>query len=227
MCVNSAAYGLRTKITNLQQAIAYLGLKQVRNLAVTAGVSDLFRRGDAIGAYRRSELWRHLVTVGLAARMIAMRLRFSDFEDVFLAALLHDLGIILIDQHDNARFVRVIDEAVEGTSLCDVEKRILGYSHAELAEAVGKMWSFPEAVVIAGRYHHNPDGYRGEHLNLLRAVVVANLVCTLKGISSIGRNLLRVSPTCILGLGLRKDDLRVLAEDLDQEVAANVGLYQI
>jgi len=41
--VNSSAYGLRTKITNLQQAIAYLGMKQIRNLAMTASVSDLFR----------------------------------------------------------------------------------------------------------------------------------------------------------------------------------------
>src|SRR3972149_6882373 len=38
-CVNSAAYGVRRKITNLQQAIAYLGMKQIRNLAMTASVS--------------------------------------------------------------------------------------------------------------------------------------------------------------------------------------------
>ncbi|NMC20094.1 MAG: HDOD domain-containing protein, partial [Thermogutta sp.] len=63
-CVNSSAYGLRSKITNLQQAVAYLGLKQIRNLAVTATVSDLFKAGDGVGPYRRIELWRHLVGVG-------------------------------------------------------------------------------------------------------------------------------------------------------------------
>ena len=46
-CVNSSAYGVRRKITNLQQAIAYLGMKQIRNLAVTASVSELFTNAKA------------------------------------------------------------------------------------------------------------------------------------------------------------------------------------
>jgi len=65
--VNSAAYGMRTKITNLQDAIAYLGLKQLRNLTMAASVAELFRKDEAIGPYRRSELWRHMVSVGICA----------------------------------------------------------------------------------------------------------------------------------------------------------------
>ena len=42
-CVNSAAFSLRTRVTNLQTAIAYLGCKQIRNLAMTASVADLFK----------------------------------------------------------------------------------------------------------------------------------------------------------------------------------------
>ena len=63
-CVNSSAYATRTEVTSLQQAIAYLGLNQIRNLAVTASVSELFKRDDKIGPYCRSQLWRHLVSVG-------------------------------------------------------------------------------------------------------------------------------------------------------------------
>lgn len=89
-CVNSSAYGTRTKVTNLQHAIAYLGLKQIRNLAITASVSELFKKEEAVGSYLRSHLWRHLVSVGICARLIAMRRQFENFEDVFLAGLLHD-----------------------------------------------------------------------------------------------------------------------------------------
>src|SRR5262245_37069549 len=60
--VNSSAYALRTKVTNLQLAIAYLGLKQIRNLAVTASVSDIFKKDEQIGSYSRGGLWRHLVS---------------------------------------------------------------------------------------------------------------------------------------------------------------------
>ena len=48
-CVNSSLFGLRVKVTNLQTAVAYLGFKQVRNLAVTASVAEIFRGGETIG----------------------------------------------------------------------------------------------------------------------------------------------------------------------------------
>ncbi len=43
-CVNSPAYALRSKITNLQQAISFVGFNQVRNLAITGSVSQTFQK---------------------------------------------------------------------------------------------------------------------------------------------------------------------------------------
>ncbi|WP_460184750.1 HDOD domain-containing protein [Thermopirellula anaerolimosa] len=226
-CVNSSAYGLRSKITNLQQAIAYLGLKQIRNLAVTATVSDLFKAGDGVGPYRRTELWRHLVGVGLCARMLAMRLRISNFEDVFLAGLLHDIGIILIDQHYHSQFVRIIESLQESVTLCEVETQVLGFSHVELGAALAEQWSFPISATAAIRYHHQAAAYRGEHIALIRCVEVANLICTLKGMPSVGMNLLRFNPQSVAALGLTATDLKVLAADLDDELSAQSGLFQI
>ncbi len=226
-CVNSSAYGLRSKITNLQQAIAYLGLKQIRNLAVTATVSDLFKAGDGVGPYRRTDLWRHLVGVGLCVRMLAMRLRIHNFEDVFLAGLLHDIGIILIDQHFHTQFARIIESLQQATPLCEVENDVLGFSHVELGAALAEQWSFPLPALAAIRYHHHAAAYRGEHLATVRCVEVANLICTLKGLSSIGMNLLRFNPQSVTGLGLTATDLKVLATDLDEELAAQSGLFQI
>lgn len=226
-CVNSSAYGVRHKITNLQQAIAYLGLKQIRNLAITATVADLFRKSESIGRYRRTDLWKHLVASGLCARMLAMRLRFHNFEDMFLAGLLHDIGIILIDQHFHESFVRVIQSIKDGTTLVEIEKGILGFAHTELGEAVGVQWGFPDATRAAIRYHHQTASYRGEHLALVRCVEVAHLICTLKGMSSIGTNLLRFNPESLSGLGMTANDVKVLADDLDREMAEQMSLLQI
>ena len=99
---------MRVRITNLQQAIAYLGMKQIRNLAVTASVNELFKKDEALGGYRRSQLWKHLVSVGICGRLIAMRRKFANFEDVFLSGLMHDIGIILADQHAHANFASVV-----------------------------------------------------------------------------------------------------------------------
>lgn len=226
-CVNSSAYALRVKISNLQQAIAYLGLKQIRNLAMTASVSELFSQEEMVGIYRRSQLWRHLVSVGICARLIAMRLRFTNFEDMFLAGLLHDIGIVLEDQHAHGAFFLVIRSLEKDKSLGEIERRHLGFDHMELGERVAAAWGFPEPVKAAIRFHHNSAGYRGEDVDLVRCVEVANLLCSIKGIPSIGASLVRIPQPAIKGLGLSKQDLLVLAEDLEQEIAANQNLFRM
>ena len=226
-CVNSSAYAVRTRVTNLQQAIAYLGLKQIRNLAITASVGELFKAGDTIGTYSRQGLWKHLVGVGLCARLIAMRLRMSDFEDAFLAGLLHDLGIILEDENDHKNFARTISSLDDTHVLTELEREYLDYDHTMLGQQIAEGWGFPAGVQAAVRFHHNSEGYRGSDIDIVRCVEVANLICTLKGFSSVGRKLVRFSPNTLSHLNLGKEDIAILAEDLDEAVNNNAGLFAI
>ena len=225
--VNSSAYAVRTRITNLQQAIAYLGLKQIRNLAMTASVSELFKRNEQIGDYRRLDLWRHLVSVGICARLIGLRRKLPSFEDAFLAGLLHDIGIILEDQHAHDKFCTVIASLEADVPLVEIERRVLGFDHTGLGEAVAASWGFPPAVCAAIRYHHNSAAYRGPEVDIVRCVEVANLICTLKGMTSVGAKLVQVSWPALQGLAITKEDIRVLADDLDTEIAANESLFQV
>lgn len=226
-CVNSSAYAARAEITNLQQAIAYLGLKQVRNLALTAGVSDLFRGQQTIGKYSRLRLWRHLVSVAVAARMLAMRRSIGNFEDAFLAGLLHDIGILLEDQHVHDGFCAVIRSLHKDTTLAETERELLGFDHTTLGERVAADWGFPHGVTAAIRHHHASQHCRAEDIEVVRCVEVANLLCTLKGISSVGLKSVRVSRQALEGLALTKQDVVVLAEDLDGELSGNADLFEM
>jgi putative nucleotidyltransferase with HDIG domain len=226
-CVNSSAYGMRTKITNLQQAITHLGVKQICNLAMTASVSNLFRQDTSIGTYSRKQLWRHLVAVGLCARMIARRMRLRDFEDVFLAGLLHDLGIILEDQHVHDSFVEVLRLAVPGETLAKVEQAQLGFDHTTLGEQVARKWNLPNGVVDTVRYHHGSAASQGKYRDTIQCVEVANYLCSAKGHTAIGLQLVEFPGEAISAFGLKKEDILVLAEDLGQEISANQTLFQV
>lgn len=226
-CVNSSAYATRVKITNLQQAIAYLGIRQIRNLALTASISNLFKQQGSIGPYNRTALWRHLVAVGLCSRMIAMRCRLSSFEDMFLAGLLHDVGIILEDQHLNEVFSAMVGSLAKETTLCEVERRHFGFDHTTLGDGVTRNWSFPETVIAAVRFHHGSANYHGPHVQVVHCVEIANFVCSVKGITSVGINLVQFPREAIQGLTLTKEDVVVLATDLDREVNANESLFQL
>ena len=226
-CVNSSAYALRSPIANLQHAIAYLGIKQIRNLAMSAAVSELFKRDGALGNYSRAGLWKHLVSVGICARMIAMRLRLDNFEDMFLAGLLHDVGIILEDEHLHVPFGQVIGSLRERVPLDAVEREILGFDHMTLGERVARDWRFPEAVVAAVRHHHDSSRAPAEALDIVRCVEVANILCSLKGMTSVGMNLVAFSAASIAALALSKDDILVLATDLDRELQANQNILAL
>jgi len=225
--VNSSAYAARTKITNLQQAIAYLGMQQIRNLAMTASVSKLFGADETIGLYRRANLWKHLVSVGVCSRLIAMRAGFAHFEDVFLAGLLHDVGIILENQYVCDDFKQVVQSLESGKTLSEVERLRLGFDHTELAASVAKTWGFPDAILATVRYHHGSAAYRGPDIDTIRCVEVANLICSLKGITSVGVNLVQFPTAAVAGLQLSKNDVLVLIDDLDRELESNSGLFQM
>ena len=226
-CVNSSAYAIRDKVTNLQQAISFLGLRQIRSLALTASVAEMFAKEETVGPYRRCDLWSHLVAVGICARLIAMRQKVSDFEDAFAAGLLHDIGIVLEDQYVHGPFCRMIQSLREGSSLSEVEREHLGFDHARLGAKVAELWRFPESVKAAIGYHHMSVTYRVSDVAIVRCVVVSNLICTVKGYTSVGLKLVRASQPALNALSLTKEHIMVLAKDLDEELAKHAALFEL
>lgn len=225
--VNSAAYGVANHVTSLQQAISYLGFNQIRNLAMTASVAEIFKNAEQIGEYSREGLWRHLVSTGIVARQVAIRCTLSNFEDAFLAGLLHDIGIVLLDQHAHAQFSRCMQELDPSRSLIHNEMQFIGVDHALLGGAIARAWKFPAELIAAIQHHHDPESYNGDRLEIVQCVAVANLLCTLKGRSSVGHRLIKPPIATLKALGLTKDDVVILADDLDNLLAKNRGLFEL
>lgn len=224
--VNSAAYGLQKRVSNLHQAIGYLGFSQVRNLALTASVSEIFKKTQQLGSYSRDALWKHLVAVGICARMVARRQQLEGFEDAFLGGLLHDIGIVLIDQHANSRFKAMINSLNKRHTLVENEREALGFDHCVLGDLIAEQWRFPPVVRAAIRYHHMAARYDGEDVALVACVEVGNVLCTMKGITSVGVKLVKPSLETFQILGLQRDDIVVLAADLDAELQTYESLFE-
>lgn len=226
-CVNSASFGLRSRIADLGQAVSYLGFNQVRDLAITATVCDLFRGSRRIVSYDRGGLWRHLVAVGVCSRMIATRLRLEGYRNAFLAGLLHDLGIILFDQYRHEDFHRVIVGLNTQKTLIEFERKFVPWDHTELGWVMGERWKLPEVALAAIRWHHDPASCPPPHEGIAHCVAIANVVCSSKGITSVGPNLVGVAQSSLDELRLETRDLTVYGEDLDAELARHQHLFEI
>ena len=91
---NSPYYGRRTEVETLNEAIIVLGFSAVRSLVVAASSHGMFVSDNSDDA--GCKLWRHSLSTAIAGRQIAGKVGYRDSEEVFIAALLHDVGKLVM-----------------------------------------------------------------------------------------------------------------------------------
>jgi putative nucleotidyltransferase with HDIG domain len=156
---NSAAAGSQETVVSVSAAVLRLGAGTVLGLAVSDGVKSV--RNSAAPAYGLSEgeLWRHSVCAALASDLLRRHCSRQIPAETFAAALLHDVGKLLIARHVPEGALGTIRWGREqGLSDADAESRVLHFSHATLGGVVASSWKLPPRIVRAIATHHEPPG---------------------------------------------------------------------
>jgi putative nucleotidyltransferase with HDIG domain len=158
--VNSAAMGLRRKITSVAEAVSLLGYSLVRSLVIRMRLQLIMpTRGGGQQAYDAEDLWVHSLAVAYAAEALAERLPELDKGFVSTLGLLHDIGKLAINSYfpTSAEEVRTRSPERPDESFLDRERRILGADHAEIGAMLASHWKLPPDLVEAIRWHHAPQ----------------------------------------------------------------------
>lgn len=155
--VNSAFYGFPNKIGSIQRAIVVLGLNTVKNIVVGVSVVKIFDGLPGAFTFNREQFWLHTFGCALGSKLIAEHLGRPEPEDYFLAGLLHDIGILVIDQYLHNDFVRVL-ELVKDRKIdyVQAEQNILGCAHTDVGEYMARRWKMPDFMRYTIKYHHEP-----------------------------------------------------------------------
>jgi putative nucleotidyltransferase with HDIG domain len=179
MC-NSAYFASSTPASDLQEAITRLGYNQIyRTVVSLSGVQVLAppQKGYGIAA---GELWRHAVATAIAAQKIAEDLG-DEANLVFTAALLHDIGKIVLADALEHIYTKLIEETETNQySLLETEKKLLGVQHAEIGGRLLAQWKFPANLVAAVWFHHQPEA-AAVHERLASYVYLGNLIAHFMG----------------------------------------------
>lgn len=198
----------------------YLGFNEVRNLVVTASLADTFKNDVKVGCYSRMGLWRHLVSVATASRFVASRCGLRQFEEAYIAGLLHDFGIILMDQFLHRTFTDVMRAVIGGQPLCQTERQQFEFDHTQLGERVAGYWNLPASATAVIRYHHGADACGIDSRPIVQAVEVADFLCSAKQRSAVGtRRVESPSGATFAALSIDRQGYTVLWKDLDDELA--------
>lgn len=216
---NSAAYGLRRRVSTVREAICYLGFNEVMNLVMTASFADVFKTDATVGCYSRQGLWRHLVSVAVASRFVATRCGMRRFEEAYIAGLLHDFGLILMDQFLRKAFHDIVKVVATGRPLCESERQRLGFDHTQLGGRVADLWNLPASTTAAIRYHHRADVCQGDNRPIAQVVEIADFLCSAKHRSAVGIE--RVDPpngSAFAALSIDRQGYTILWDDLDGEL---------
>ncbi len=219
--VNSSYYALNGKVADLKQAITLLGFKEVRNLALTSYVAQLFQNEGDHANYSRRGLWNHMVGTGMVAQLLAQTCGRVPSPEAYLAGLLHDVGFILLDQYLHAPFCRMIDALSEDVPVNRVEWRILGFDHGALGAHVTREWKLPDQVILSAEHHHRPSRYEGEHHDMICLVSLADFFCNLKNLTALGVRYSGNPPMeLFFELGFEKEQVSSVLKQLDNVLTA-------
>lgn len=152
---NSSYYGRSKGVSSLQEAILVLGFFTVRSMVMATSAHAMYRKsGDGD---HEIKLWHHSLSTAMAARQIARHIKHSQKEEIFIAALMHDIGKLVLLQQLHEQYLAVIETVEsEGSSFLKEESGQLGLTHCEVAAVLLDKWSFPTELSEAVCTHHNP-----------------------------------------------------------------------
>jgi putative nucleotidyltransferase with HDIG domain len=155
---NSAFFGLRRRLSNPADAVAYLGLDHVQHLFLAVHAFSQFTPPPTT-SFSIELLWEHSVATAALAKSIAKQEEASKdiIEDAFTAGLLHDIGKLMLACRLSRSHAEAAYRAkMRGIPLWVAEHEVLSATHAEVGAYLLGLWGLPDGVVESVAYHHCP-----------------------------------------------------------------------
>lgn len=174
--VNSAYYGLGRQIGSISQAVMTIGMRQVTALALSSSVYGMTDNWKS--TFDRRAFWRHSLEVAIGGRMIAEQIGLRNLEEPWVAGLLHDIGILILERSYPKEFARVWAMAQREQALEDLEIRQWNTDHARVGQFLLQQWNLPDSICAAVRYHHTTfmPNETDPDRNLAQIVCLAHLI---------------------------------------------------
>ena len=172
---NSGFFRLARPISRVEDAIVYLGYNMIKNLVLSTEVFTKTLSGKKQRAQKELQAHSHLTA--LLSLRIAKDKRIR--EDAFLAAILHDVGKLILASENKSYPDDVV--ALMGQDQCtftEAERRLYQVSHSKVGAYLLGLWGVPFNVVEAVAYHHRPEliakTSADEPLDAVSTVALAN-----------------------------------------------------
>ena len=208
---NSPSYGFY-RVSTISNAMILLGVNVVKSLAISSSIFEIMEK-NSIG------LWEHSLGAGVAANLIARKLALPECEEIATAALLHDIGKVIISlkcSEAEEQIRCLIDE--KQLYMWEAEREILDIDHAEVGGWLSKSWFLPEKLSEPIAFHH--DVQRSQNHRIKTAVVhLADVLIKASGFGNSGdRHVPQIQQVAWDVLKMNEQILAELVEELEDKL---------
>ncbi|MDK9699660.1 MAG: HDOD domain-containing protein [bacterium] len=154
---NSSYFGRQKPTSSLTDAFLSIGVNGIILIISSIGVVNVFG-GTTNQRFDRRILWKHSVSTASMVRYLTRKLQYPESEvgEIATAALLHDIGHIVIGHYFPEEFGRILTGVGKGGDPLELERECLGNDHAELSSYLAKYWRFSGSMIDMLHWHHTP-----------------------------------------------------------------------
>jgi HD-like signal output (HDOD) protein len=198
--VNSAFFGMSQSITSVTKAVNLLGTELLKSLILQAhiicAVEDRMPREFSLSRFQM-----YSIKVARLAKRFVVSADHAD--EAFTCGMVHDIGKLVLALKAPLQFDSFLKRSSESTDpLYDIEREILGTSHAEAGAWLLSSWGIPLPIVECVAFHHNPSAVGSGDREVLAVVHAAD---ALMGILGCGDPENRLDSDFIASAGLSRE----------------------
>jgi HD-like signal output (HDOD) protein len=169
--VNSSLYGLAGRVQSVQQAITYLGTREVAAITFEMGLRAAFPPAPEL-----EPIWQRAAHRGLLMGRLAAALGLDAWA-AHSAGLFEECGKAVLFRHARDHYSAMLRAASNDTELMQIERTGFGVSHDALGAALCETWGLNPSAVASVRHHVGVQATRELPPELTRRTI-----CALSGI---------------------------------------------
>lgn len=153
----SSMYGMKS-VTTVNRALSVLGMNTLRSIAISLAYQQILSGKQVRPAFDHLALWRHSLAVGIGARGLMRHVNIGLAEEMYVAGLMHDIGILTMDRFAQPELVKAVQTATaKRIPLREAELMVNGFDHCQVGGYLADKWKLTPMMANVIKYHDTPE----------------------------------------------------------------------
>jgi diguanylate cyclase (GGDEF)-like protein len=223
---NSSFYSLPNQITSIERALAVLGINVIKNIALSFAIAGNLR-GSGQGDFDFNYFWRRSVTSAVAAELLTALLQRKD-EDIFVTALLHDIGVMVIYLCKGEEYSKLFRERLmSDIPLVELERQKFGFDHQLVGATLISTWGLPASIAEPMRYHHKHGDVPEEHKKTAEILSIAGRLSAIYNEKDSAEQVRLLQKELTAMFALKAEQVRELVDNVANETIEILKTFEI